>query len=165
MDVKNIFEKIQKNADKIIFLIIFSYALIWSAQKERLELGCNGSSVFQLEKQCNDDKSIYIDGTKPSPDDSVEKLYERLESTLSYHEKAGIWRRCFLLASACVLVVIALLRFDCLYKDSIYFGAVLLILFFAIIYFFFNFLNFHHMRRLKNNGMESLELLKKKCQL
>lgn len=134
---------------------------MWSVQKERYELGCAGSSIFKIEKQCNDEKSVYVDETKPLSDDSVEKLYERLESTLSYHEKAGIWRRSFLLASACVFVVIALLRFDCLYKESVYFGVVLLILFFAIIYFFFNFVNFHHMRRLKNNGMESLKLLKK----
>lgn len=162
MDVKNIFEKIRHNADKIIIVVIFLYTVIYSLRKERSENGCGGSSIFQISKQCNDEKSIYVDESKPQSDDSVEKLYERIENALSYHEKAGVWRRCLLLATGCVIVTLFLMKFDCLYKESyIYFGAVLLLLFFCVFYFFFNFLNFHHMRRLKNNAMESLQLLKK----
>jgi hypothetical protein len=163
MDMKNILEKLQKNALKIVIVAIFSYSILWSAAKERLELGCAESSIFQLSKQCNDEKSIYVDGTKPLPDDSIEKLYERIENALSYHEKAGVWRRCLLLASACVFIAIFIMKFDCIYKESvIYFGALLLLLIFCVHYFFFNFINFHHMRRLKNNGIESLQLIKKK---
>jgi hypothetical protein len=47
--------------------------------------------------------------------------------------------------------------------DTIYNYVILLLLIFALLYFYHNYINYHHFRRLKNNGIEILNEIKKKC--
>jgi hypothetical protein len=58
--------------------------------KEREELGCYRLSIG---RQCIDEESVYVKNTKAEPNDTTDDLYKRLGSILSYHEKAGVWRR------------------------------------------------------------------------
>jgi len=135
----------------IIFIVIFIYALL----KEREELGCYRVSI---EKQCDDNKSVYVINTKATETDNKEELYNKLESILSYHEKAGVWRRCYIL-STILLFILYIIKNTC-NKDVIYYWINLLLLYFTVLYFFFNYINYHHFRNLKNNGLEIIKKLK-----
>jgi hypothetical protein len=111
-----------------------------------------------IEKQCDEDKSVYIQGTDPTVTDSPEMLHKRMESVLSYHEKAGVWRRCYILATLLTLAAYGIVTScPCGYNSWV----VVHVLFFAIMYFFFNYINYHHMRRIKQNGMKILGLIEK----
>lgn len=47
--------------------------------------------------------------------------------------------------------------------NNIYGYVVLFLVIFTLLYFYHNYINYHHFRKLKNNGVEILELIKKKC--
>lgn len=140
---------------KLIIISIFICVLIYAILKEREELGCYR---FSIQQQCNDNNSVYVKGTALEKDDTKENLYKKLESILSYHEKAGIWRRCYILALALVVIVFIVSKSTC--KNNIYYWLILLLLFFSILYLFFNYINYHHFRTLKNNGIEIINKLK-----
>lgn len=55
--------------------------------KEREELGCYRISIG---RQCIDEESVYVKNTKAEFKDTCEDLHKRMESILSYQEKAGI---------------------------------------------------------------------------
>lgn len=74
--------------------------------KEREELGCYRVSVAQ---QCDDHESVYIKGTHMEEGDTTQELYERMVSILSYHEKAGVWKRCVILSTILVLFAFLLI--------------------------------------------------------
>jgi hypothetical protein len=60
--------------------------------KEREENGC--SNLFSINRQCIDDESVYLKGTKlEESDNNYDKLRDKLISILSYHEKGGVWKR------------------------------------------------------------------------
>jgi membrane protein insertase Oxa1/YidC/SpoIIIJ len=146
----------------IIIIIIFVYAIF----KEREELGC---FKFSIAKQCDDNNSVYLINTKMKKKDDKEILIKRLISILSYHEKGGVWKRCYILSFLLIIIVFIVNK---LYysenneeekkkekKNYIYYWLTLLLLFFTIIYFFFNFINYHHFRNLKDNGIEIINTL------
>lgn len=140
-----------------VWFVLIIMILLYCIFKEREELGCFRISIA---KQCNEDKSVYIEGTKASPDDNTQVLTNKIISALSYHEKAGIWRRCVILAT---ILIGILILFDRTFCNELAKWMALHIVFFCIFYFFFNYLNYHHFRKLKQNGTESLELLLKMC--
>lgn len=133
----------------ILLLLIFTYAIL----KEREELGCYRVSIG---RQCNDQQSVYLKGTKMSDDDDDTILREKLVSILSYHEKAGVWKRCVILATILLVVTILL---DSAFASNIAKWIVMFVLYATIVYFYFNYVNFHHFRNLKNNGVEILETI------
>jgi hypothetical protein len=139
----------------IIIVIIIICILLYAILKEREELGCYR---FSISKQCDDNNSVYLLNTKMENGDTKEILKKRLISIVSYHEKAGIWRRCYIL-SLSLLFIIFIVNKISYKKDNIYYWLVLLILFFAIHYFFFNYINYHHFRNLKENGIEIINKL------
>ena len=148
-----------------VIIIIFIYAIL----KEREELGC---FKFSIERQCDDNNSVYLINTKMEKKDNKEILIKRLISILSYHEKGGVWKRCYILSFILLIIVFIVNKIyyaDDQYKEEkkkenknyIYYWLTLLILFFAVIYFFFNFINYHHFRSLKENGIEIINNLVK----
>jgi len=130
----------------IIIICIFLYAIL----KEREELGCYRISIA---KQCDDNNSVYLLNTKMENGDTKEILKKRLISIVSYHEKAGVWRRCYILSLA-LLFIILIVDKIAHKRNNIYYWIVLLLLFFAVHYFFFNYINYHHFRNLKENAIE-----------
>lgn len=134
-----------------IFILIFIYAIL----KEREELGC---FRFSIARQCNDNNSVYVINTKMEKGDTKEILIKRLISILSYHEKAGVWRKCYIL-SLILLLIVFIVNKNYTKINNHYYWVILLILFFAIHYFFFNYINYHHFRNLKNNGIEIINNL------
>ena len=139
----------------IIIVCIFLYAIL----KEREELGCYRISIA---KQCDENNSIYLLNTKMENGDTKEILKKRLISIVSYHEKGGVWRRCYILSlslSLSLLLIIFIVNKICYKIDNIYYWIVLLLLFFAIHYFFFNYINYHHFRNLKENAIEIINKL------
>lgn len=136
----------------VIWGVCVAIACVYAVLKEREELGCYRISIA---RQCDDANSVYVRGTKMEAGDSAKTLRARMASILSYHEKAGVWRRCLILATALVLVV-ALLGSWCNATGK---WIALHIVITCIIYFYFNYLNYHHFRNLKNNGLEILEKL------
>ena len=130
----------------IIIICIFLYAIL----KEREELGCYRISIA---KQCDDNNSVYLLNTKMENGDTKEILKKRLISIVSYHEKGGVWRRCYILSLSLLLIILIVDKI-CYKRDNIYYWIVLLLLFFAIHYFFFNYINYHHFRNLKENAIE-----------
>jgi hypothetical protein len=145
----------------ITYIIIFIYLIVlyYCINKERLELGCHKISI---EQQCNDDESVYVKNTKMDKNDNCNDLLDRIESIISYHEKGGVWKRCFIMSSISVMFIYILYNIN-LKLDNIYYYLILLLLQFIIIYFYHNYINYHHFRRLKNNGLEIINELKKRC--
>jgi hypothetical protein len=94
--------------------------------------------------------------------DNCEDLLDRLESIVSYHEKGGVWKRCIIIATICVGLIYIVYHMNSK-LNSIYHYLILLLLIFTLIYFYHNYINYHHFRRLKNNGTEILNEIKKKC--
>jgi hypothetical protein len=141
-----------------IFVAVLTFVFVYAVLKEREELGCYKMSIA---KQCDDNSSVYVINTKSLPNDTIETLFERMESIISYHEKAGCWKRCYIL-TVCILMIIYLLQ-NAFCKNHLMQWLSILLIIFAVMYFFFNYINFHHFRNLKNNGMEIITKLKSKC--
>jgi drug/metabolite transporter (DMT)-like permease len=85
--------------------------------------------------------------------DTKEILKKRLISIVSYHEKGGVWRRCYILSLALLFIILIVDKISHK-RNNIYYWIVLLLLFFTIHYFFFNYINYHHFRNLKENAIE-----------
>jgi len=136
------------------FLVLF-----YSIVKERQELGCFQVSI---ERQCNDDESVYVKNTKMEKNDTCYDLLERLKSNLSYHEKGAVWRRSLIIGAISVIATFLVYHINNTF-NNIYYYVVLLLLFFTIQYFYHNYLHYHQFRRLKNNGVEILDRLKNHC--
>lgn len=135
-----------------LMALIGTYALL----KERQELGCRGLGT--AERQCRDEDSVYVRGTEPLEGDDRDQARRKLISVLSYHEKGGVWKRCFLIAT--VLAYLA----HVVQKATRAAGAGWTIaashlLFFAVIYFYWNFINYHHFRLLKQRGVQLVDAL------
>ena len=138
--------------------VIFAMVILYAILKEREELGCYRVSIG---RQCIDEESVYVKNTKAEHGDTCQNLYERMESVLSYSEKAGVWRRCILLSTIIVIMVYMVYKINNKFNNIQY--GVLCLVIFAIIYFYHNYINYHHFRKLKQNGMEILHLITKKC--
>ncbi len=138
-----------------IFAIIIFYAIM----KEREELGCYH---IYIERQCIDENSVYVKNTKSDLSDTCKDLYKRMESILSYHEKAGVWKRCIILSTIITFFVYIVYKINNK-LNNINQYVVLLLVIFALIYFYHNYINYHHFRMLKKNGLEILELINQKC--
>lgn len=138
-----------------LFLIIIYYAIM----KEREELACYR---FSIGRQCIDEESVYLKNTKAETTDTCEDLYIRMISILSYQDKGGVWRRSFIISTILIFFMHIVYSINNKF-DNINQYIVTLLVFFAIIYFYHNYLNFHHFRKLKQNGVEILDLIKKKC--
>ena len=144
-----------------IYIIIILYCIIiyYSIAKERSELGCYRLSI---DRQCDDDESVYVKNTKMEKNDNCQDLLDRMGSILSYHEKGGIWKRCLIMATLAVLAIYLVYNIN-LKFDNVYYYLILLLLIFTLLYFYHNYINYHHFRRLKNNGIEILNSIKNKC--
>jgi hypothetical protein len=145
--------------DVYIISIILAMVFFYSIAKERQELGCYRVSI---DRQCIDDESVYVKNTKMSSNDSCEDLVSRMTSIISYHEKGGVWKRCLIIAAIIVAVVYVVYNMNSKF-DNIYHYLVILLLIFALLYFYHNYINYHHFRILKHNGVEILENIKHHC--
>ena len=143
------------------YLIGFIFALImfYAIMKERSECGCYRLSI---ERQCIDEESVYVKNTKAETQDTCEDLYKKIESILSYHEKAGIWKRCIIIATIITFFIHIVYNINN-NLNNINQYAVMLLVIFALIYFYHNYINYHHFRKLKQNGVEILQIIKQKC--
>lgn len=147
-----------------VYVAVTACILVYAVLKERQEAGCYRLSVG---RQCMDEQSVHVIGTKLEPGDDVPTIVARLKSALSFHEKSGVWRRCYIIGTVLTLVVLlALWTSTCNPKqqqhkvDSWTFIGIHIV-FVAILYFYTNFLNYHYMRRLKENGEELVDALVK----
>lgn len=137
--------------------LVGTYALL----KERQELGCFGG-ISAARRVCRDEDSVYVRGTEPNPADTRDIARRKLISVLSYHEKGGVWKRCFLLAT--VLTYLGyLIRRATAGAGTGWTIAATHLLFFAVMYFYWNYLNYHHFRLLKRHGVLLLDLIMAGC--
>jgi hypothetical protein len=139
----------------IVVMIILYYAIV----KEREELGCFRLSI---EKQCDDENSVFLKNTKLEKTDTCDDALQRLLSILSYHEKSAIWRRCVVMSFVSVLGLYVIHRASN-HPASMYTYVLFLIINFAIIYFYHHYIEYHHFRNLKYNGEEIIQFIKIKC--
>lgn len=124
--------------------------------KERHELGCSGWSPGK--RQCADEDSVYVRGTSPSYNDDRRAAKAKLTSILSYHEKGGVWKRCFLLGAALAyLAYVTAKATACAGRGWTL--AIQHLVFTTVLYFYFNYLNYHHFRVLKQHGVALLKAL------
>lgn len=135
-----------------LMLVAGAYALL----KERSELGCSGASVSG--RQCRDEDSVYVRGTEPAPGDTRGDARAKLVSVLSYHEKGGVWKRCFLLATVLAYLSYLVQRAS---RGAGAGWALALqhLVFLAVLYFYWNFINYHHFRVLKRHGIAHVDVL------
>lgn len=143
----------------IIIFIVISIVIYYAIAKEREELGCYRVSVG---RQCIDDESVYVKNTRMERDDTCKDLVDRMTSIISYHEKGGVWRRCLILSliSTIFVFIVSQISKDC--KNIFYYLSIVIVNF-CIIYFYHNYVNYHHFRLLKRNGTEILNEFKNKC--
>ena len=141
-----------------IFAIIIFYAIM----KEREESGCYRLSI---EQQCIDENSVYVKNTNASKEDDCNVLYKKLESILSYHEKGTIWRRCIIIASIITVFIFIIYNTNKTINNNINQYAIFLFVIFAIIHCYHTYIFFHNFKKLKEHGIEILQLIKTKCKL
>jgi hypothetical protein len=122
--------------------------------KEREELGCYRLSIGT---QCDDENSVFVKNTKMQPSDTEKELKERLLSIISYHEKSGVWKRCVILATIQVVFAYIILK-SCPCNNATPW-IFIHIVFITVMYFFFNYINYHHFRILKKNGTDIINKL------
>lgn len=144
--------------DVCVIFIILALTLFYAVIKERQELGCYKISI---DRQCDDANSVYIQNTKMTNVDSCEELILRMTSIISYHEKGAVWRRCFIIA-VIIVVFVYIMNMNSKCKN-VYHYSIILLMTLTIIYFYHNYINYHHFRNLKQNGVEILERMKKNC--
>lgn len=142
----------------IIYWLIMCYATLYAFMKQRQEYGCS-ESFFTTKRQCIDENSVHIKGTKSQDTDTLEELNRKMISTLSYHEKSGIWKICLIMANVLVFFVYMFVDIQTPLKTLI----PIHLMFLAIQYFYFNFINYHHFSILKSHGMETLKRINHKC--
>lgn len=143
-----------------IYALLICYITYYAIAKERQELGCK-RGLTSINKQCDEDKSVYLVGTNPETNDTPEMLMSKLDSVLSYHEKGAVWRRCWIIMMLITMFIIIGINNPCvLHLNTIVY---LQLGIFFVIYFFFNYINYHHLRRLKNNGRMIIKAINKKC--
>lgn len=140
----------------LVLILCISLVIFYAIMKEREELGCYRTSI---KEQCNDDESVYVKNTKMTEKDTFHDKIDRLRSIVSYHEKGGVWKRCVLLSMVSVLAVYIVYKVQPVFHTESY--LLLFVIHFTIIYFYHNYINYHHFRRLKNNANEILETIKK----
>jgi hypothetical protein len=143
-----------------IYALIIAYITYYAIAKERQELGCK-RSLTSIDKQCNEDNSVYLVGTNPATNDTPKILMNKLDSVLSYHEKGAVWRRCWIITIVITLLVILGIYHTA--KLELHTIVYIQLSVFFVIYFFFNYINYHHLRRLKNNGKKIINAISKKC--
>jgi hypothetical protein len=136
----------------IYFLIavIFVYALY----KERQALGCR---TIPNGVDCDNRNGKVVKGTTPSLNDSTEVLLAKLEKIAHAHEEFVAWRISFMLAVVATLLVFYVC-FQRLPSEVETMCSVLAI--FSIIYFSFNFYNYHVWRYISQNTEDIADYLK-----
>lgn len=127
---------------------------MYALSKERQELGCSGHGTTR--RQCRDEDSVYVRGTAPSPGDTGREARSKLVSILSYHEKGGVWKRCFILATVLAYLCYLIRRATTSPGWAI---ATTHLVFLSVLYFYWNFLNYHHFRVLKRHGVALIGLI------
>jgi len=136
----------------LVMALVGGYALL----KERQELGCRGAGV--RDRQCRDEHSVYVRGTAPAPGDTRDDARTKLASVLSYHEKGGVWKRCFLLATVLAYLAYLIQRATAAAGPG-WTVALQHLVFLAVLYFYWNFINYHHFRLLKAHGLAHMDVL------
>jgi len=139
------------------FNFLFIFIIIYAVLKERQELGCTRISI---EKQCNENNSVFAKDTKYKNNDTIQIIFNKLYNILDYHEKSGVWKRCVILS---IIICFLIYTIDLQHKINIDEFKIMFIIICAILYFYHNFINYHHFRILQKNGKELLMNLNNKC--
>lgn len=139
------------------YWMIIGVLTIYAFFKQRKEYGCEGN-LFSLEQQCIDEKSVYFQDTQYEKGDDIHKLTDKVLNLLSYHEKAGVWKICIIAANIFTLLIFSFFP----YGRNLDFISIHLALF-AGLYFYFNFVNYFHFRRMKGAGENLLTKIKEEC--
>lgn len=142
------------NLSDIVVMVIISFIVFYAITKEREELGCYRMSVG---RQCIDEDSVYVKNTKMEDTDTCRDKMDRLKSISSYHEKGGVWKRCVILSLISVFAVYIIYRMQSNFQ--LYSYVFLFLINFTIIYFYHNYVNYHHFRLLKKNALEIIDSL------
>ena len=147
--------------DGYIIFAFLTAILVYTIAKEIEEFGgCHrGSSVDA--RYCNDENSVYLTNTKMNSEDSCEDMIHRMKSIIRYHEKGAVWRRCFCF-SVLIVVFVYIAEMNSKFKN-IYHYVIILLLTFTLLYCYHNYLNYHHFRKLKRNGVEILGRMQHRC--
>lgn len=140
------------NIPDVAVMVILSLVVFYAINKEREELGCYRISVG---RQCDDENSVYVKNTKMEDKDTCRDKMERLKSITSYHEKGGVWKRCVILSLISVFAVYLIYRMQSNFQ--LYSYLFLFLINFTIIYFYHNYVNYHHFRLLKRNAVEIID--------
>lgn len=141
------------------YLAALCVLTIYAVLKERMENGCKRVSI---DRQCIDDHSVFLVDAVPSAGDAPADSVRKLVACLSFHEKAAVWRKCVLLSNAYAFVVVMFL-WDVLGRVPVERLVLMHVVFLAIMYFFFNYMNFHYHRRLKEHGVRHLGRILEAC--
>lgn len=138
----------------ILITLVIILVVFYAIAKEREELGCYRVSVG---RQCVDEDSVYVKNTKMEETDTCRDKMERLKSISNYHEKGAVWRRCVLLSLITVIAVYLIYRLQSSFQ--LYSYLFLFLINFTIMYFYHNYINYHHFRLLKRNAIEIIDSL------
>jgi hypothetical protein len=145
----------------LVYIIVASLIGIYAVLKERVESGCVGLTISK--PCCDDENSVYIKGTQLQANDTLSQMLSRLHSCLSVHEKAGIWKKCYILGTVMLLFVILSTQLSPTENKMSKWTIISLhLIFISILYFYNNYNNYHIFRKLKNNGEKILTELNKR---
>lgn len=133
---------------------VAAYALL----KERAEMGCAGFSFSS--RQCADESSVYVSGTAPQPGDGCGTLRRRVRKALAAHEQGGVWKRCFVVATALAYLAYLAQRGT---RSPAWAAAAFQLSAFALLYLWMQFTTYHTSRMLQRNGNACLAAMRGAC--
>ena len=145
----------------IVYIIVAVLIGIYAVLKERSESGCVGMTIDKA--CCDEQNSVYIKGTQIESGDTIKQMLDKIDSILSVHEKAGVWKKCYILGTIMILIVVLSVQLSPYNRMDTWTIISLHLVFTGILYFYNNYNNYHIFRKLKINGNQLLEKIGEKC--
>lgn len=137
----------------IILVVVLLYALY----KEHQALGCDAVITCQ---DCDNQNGKAVIGTKPSILDSTEEIYAKIDKAASYTDRFVTWRICYIVGFLAA-IIIAFILYQTLPTELEL--LIILLTVGILLYFTFNFYNFHLVKHIEKNIKESTVILKTRC--
>ncbi len=142
-----------------IYFIVISFLVIDSIYQIYKVMGCDTKTL-----ECDDKESYFVRGTKYNKDDTLNDMVKKLKKITSYNENMGMWRIALVMASLIFLVVYMFLNKNIQHCNGLTLVSIHLVIW-TLLWFYFNFIDFHHFKHLKENGEELILNLLKYCKL
>lgn len=140
----------------MIVYVIMVILLIYALYKENQALGCE--SLFSC-KDCDNQNGKAVANTKSDETDTTEEIYAKINKAATFTDRFVTWRIGYIVGFAAALLIIFLIYQS--FPTELELLVITLIVG-VLIYFTFNFYNFHLIKCIEKNIRESAAILQRR---